>query len=214
MPFEAVIFDFGGVLTTNLDDCAHNFSLECGLPEGAYLHAITVNPTGRRLYAELERGDITQETWNKGIAALLGIDGADLMRRALATLKPEPAMVDAARAIRAAGLKTAVLSNSMGMHPFNPYEPWRLRATHDVVVLSEEVRMRKPDTEIYQLVLMRLGIRGEACIFVDDIEANLQPARDLGMTTILAADPNRTIEQLQQLLGLGELTRHSTASHT
>ncbi|MEW2401378.1 HAD-IA family hydrolase [Streptomyces sp. NPDC046862] len=151
---------------------------------------------------------------NEGITALLGIDGTDLMRRALATLKPEPAMVDAARAIRAAGLTTAVLSNSMGMHPFNPYEPWRLRATHDVVVLSEEVRMRKPDTEIYQLVLMRLGIRGEACIFVDDIEANLQPARDLGMTTILAADPNRTIEQLQQLLGLGELTRHSTASHT
>ncbi|OIJ91706.1 hypothetical protein BIV24_15785 [Streptomyces colonosanans] len=186
-----------------MDDCARTFSLECGLPESAYLHAISVHPTGRRLYADLERGDITQEAWNEGIASLLGIDGTDLMRRALATLRPEPVVVNAASAIRAAGLKTAVLSNSMGMHPFNPYEPWRLSEAHDVVVLSEEVRMRKPDTEIYQLVLERLGCQGEDCVFVDDIAANLEPARALGITTILATEPHRTVARLQELIGFG-----------
>ncbi|MET8683623.1 HAD family phosphatase [Streptomyces sp. NPDC004732] len=202
MPYEAVIFDFGGVLTTSLDDCARAFARECGLAENAYLHAVAVNPAGRRLYAELERGDITQETWNEGIAGLLGIDGTDLMRRALATLRPEPRIIGVAKAIRAAGLKTAVLSNSMGMTPFNPYEPWRLDESHDVVVLSEKVGMRKPDPEIYRLALDMLGCTGQACIFVDDIEANLQPAQALGITPIHAQDPEATTRRLQALLSL------------
>ncbi|MFD4480400.1 HAD family hydrolase [Streptomyces sp. NPDC058471] len=202
MSRKAVIFDFGGVLTTSLDDCARAFSKECGLPDDAYLHAISVNPDGRRLYAELERGDITQETWNSGIAALLGIDGTDLMRRALATLQPEPLLVKAARAIRRAGLKTAVLSNSMGMSPFNPYEPWGLEEAHDVVVLSEQVRLRKPDPHIYQLALDRLGCHGQDCIFVDDIATNLPPAHALGIATIHATHPTLTVQRLQDLLGL------------
>jgi putative hydrolase of the HAD superfamily len=201
MSRKAVIFDFGGVLTTSLDDCARAFSKECGLPDDAYLHAISVNPDGRRLYAELERGDITQEAWNSGIASLLGINGTDLMCRALATLQPEPLLVEAARAIRRAGLKTAVLSNSMGMTPFNPYEPWGLEEAHDDVVLSEQVRMRKPDPHIYQLTLDRLGCRGQDCIFVDDIATNLPPARALGIATIHATDPTRTVQRLQDLLG-------------
>jgi putative hydrolase of the HAD superfamily len=200
--YKAAIFDFGGVLTTSLDDCARAFARVSGLAEDAYLQAIVFNPAGRQLYAELERGDITQEAWNEGIAGLLGIDGTDLMRRALATLKPEPRMVDAARSIRAAGLKTAVLSNSMGMSPFNPYEPWKLEEEHDVVVLSEQARMRKPEPEIYQLTLTQLGCRGEDCIFVDDMETNLQPARDLGITTIHAKEPAQTLLRLQELLGL------------
>ncbi|WDT53531.1 HAD family hydrolase [Streptomyces sp. G7(2002)] len=201
-PYEAVIFDFGGVLTTSLDDCARAFARRSGLPDDAYLHAVTVNPVGRHLFAQLERGDITQESWNEGIAQLLGIDGTDLMRRALTPLKPEASMVEAARAIRAAGLRTAVLSNSMGMSPFNIYEPWKLEDEHDVVVLSEQVGMRKPDPEIYQLTLRQLGCRGPACIFVDDIEANLRPAQDLGITTIHAQQPDQTLLRLGEFLGL------------
>ncbi|MFG3253267.1 HAD family hydrolase [Streptomyces sp. NPDC048172] len=200
MPYKAVIFDFGGVLTTNLDETARVFARESGLPEDAYLHAVSAHPTGRHLNAQLERGEISQEAWNTGIAALLGIDGTDLMRRALATLHPEPALVELARAIRTAGLKTAVLSNSMGMNPFNPYEPWDLYERHDVVVLSEEVRMRKPERQIYEITLERLGHLGHECIFVDDIEANFHPARELGITPVLATEPTRTVQQLRQLV--------------
>lgn len=202
MSYEAVIFDFGGVLTTSLDACARAFAREQDLEEDAYLHAIAVNPTGRALYAQLERGDITQEEWNLSIAALLGIDSSNLMGRALATLRPEPLLIAASEAIRTAGLKTAVLSNSMGMSPFNPYAPWDLEAHHHVVVLSEQCRLRKPDPQIYQLALDRLGLPGSACIFVDDNEANLPPARALGMTTVWAQEPNRTTEELQRHLGI------------
>jgi putative hydrolase of the HAD superfamily len=206
-PYRAVIFDFGGVLTTSLGDCARAFALSIGLPENAYAEAISVHPTGRRLYAELERGDITQQEWNTGIAALLGIDGADLMERALATLRPEPRLIEAARLIRATGMKTAVLSNSMGTSPFNPYQPWDLETHHDVVVLSERCRLRKPDPAIYELTASRLNVSTASCIFIDDMAVNLPPAQALGMATVHAQHPQATVHQLEQLLGIPLTTR-------
>ncbi|MEV4872088.1 hypothetical protein [Streptomyces syringium] len=98
-----MIFDFGGVLTTPMEDTARHFAREIGLPDEAYLHAVAVHPTGRRLYEQLERGDISQEEWNASIAALLGIDGTNLMGRALATLRPEETVVAAAAEIRHRG---------------------------------------------------------------------------------------------------------------
>ncbi|MFI0928658.1 HAD family hydrolase [Streptomyces sp. NPDC021012] len=195
-----MIFDFGGVLTTPMDDTALCFAREIGLPDDAYRQAVAVDPVGRQLYARLERGDISQEEWNTGIAALLDIDGTNLMGRALATLRPEQAVVTAAAQIRAAGVRTAILSNSMGMTPHNPYAAWNLEATHDVVVFSEQHRMRKPDPEIYELTLELLGLPGSACIFVDDNPDNLVPARKLGMATIHATDPALTVTRLRQLI--------------
>ncbi|MDJ0342792.1 HAD family phosphatase [Streptomyces sp. H10-C2] len=198
--YAAVIFDFGGVLTKPMDDTARCFAREVGLPDDAYRQAVAVHPTGRQLYAQLERGQISQEEWNTGIAALLGIDGTNLMGRALATLRPEESVVAAAAAIRATGLRTAILSNSMGLAPHNPYTPWALETCHDVVVLSEQHRLRKPEREIYELTLDLLGLPGSACIFVDDNSVNLVPARELGMTTIHAIDPASTVSQLRELI--------------
>ncbi|MGC5000731.1 HAD family hydrolase [Streptomyces sp. DT195] len=198
--YAAVIFDFGGVLTTPMDDTARHFAREVGLPDDAYLHAVAVHPSGRRLYAQLERGEISQEEWNTGIAALLGIDGTNLMGRALATLRPEESVVAAAAAIRAAGLRTAILSNSMGLSPHNPYQPWALESAHDVLVFSEQHRLRKPEPPIYELTLELLGLQGPQCVFVDDNPANLLPAQQLGMTTIHATDPALTVARLQQLI--------------
>ncbi|MFI7087624.1 HAD family hydrolase [Streptomyces anulatus] len=199
-PYAAVIFDFGGVLTTPMDDTALCFAREIGLPDDAYRHAVAVDPAGRHLYAQLERGDISQEEWNTGIAALLGIDDTNLMGRALASLRPEETVISAVAEIRASGIRTAILSNSMGMTPHNPYAPWDLETAHDVVVFSEQYRMRKPDPEIYELTLELLGLPGSACIFVDDNPGNLVPAQKLGMTTVHATDPALTVAQLHQLI--------------
>ncbi|WP_327167723.1 HAD family phosphatase [Streptomyces subrutilus] len=200
--FKAVIFDFGGVLTNPMDDTAVAFAKEIGLPAFAYRDTVAFDPAGRALYAQLERGDISQTAWNQGIADILGIDADNLMGRALATLAPEKLVVHAAQSIRAAGLKTAILSNSMGLEPFNPYTPWDLEANHDVIVFSEQHRIRKPDTAIYQLTLDQLGLPGSACIFVDDNPSNLIPAQNLGMATVHATTPEETVAKLQQLLGI------------
>ncbi|MFI1765265.1 HAD family hydrolase [Streptomyces sp. NPDC020800] len=200
--FKAVIFDFGGVLTNPMDDTAIAFAAEIGLPTYAYRDTVAFDPAGRALYAQLERGDINQTQWNEGIASILGIDSDNLMGRALATLVPEKLVVNAALAIREAGLKTAILSNSMGLEPFNPYTPWDLEANHDVIVFSEHHRIRKPEPAIYQLTLDKLQLPGSACIFVDDNPSNLIPAQELGMATVHATTAEETVSGLQKLLGI------------
>lgn len=121
-PYRGLILDFGGVLTTRMRLNGEAFEKSEGLEPGAYFHALNQNPAGVAVYAALEVGEATQEDWNRIIGGILGIDATDLMRRALANLHPEPQIVDVARRARAAGIKVAMLSNSFGIEPYNPYE--------------------------------------------------------------------------------------------
>lgn len=62
--------------------------------------------------------------------------------------------------------------------------------------------MAKPDPAIYELTLERLGLPGQACVFVDDRPRNLPPAAALGITTVLATDEASTVAELEGLLGV------------
>ncbi|MFG1921063.1 HAD-IA family hydrolase [Cryptosporangium sp. NPDC048952] len=197
-----LILDFGGVLTTSVPACAFGFDRRAGLPEGTFLSVIAKDPVGSALYADLERGAITQTEWNAQTAALLGIDGTNLLGRVLEDLHPEPAMIAAAQAARAAGIRLGIFSNSLGSGPHDVYAGYDLTTTYDAVLISERYRMRKPDPEIYDIMLDLMGLPGEACVFVDDTARNLPPAQELGVTTILATDPATTIAQVEAALGL------------
>jgi putative hydrolase of the HAD superfamily len=197
--YKGLILDFGGVLTTSVPACAAGFDQREELPHGTFLNAITSNPVGRALYADLERGAITQVEWNERTAALIGIDGTDLLRRVLVDLQPEPTVIDAARRIREAGVKLGIFSNSLGLEPYNPYEPWNLDENYDVVLISELYHLRKPDPEIYLLMMEMMQLTPQDCVFIDDTAHNLPPAEELGMAVILATDPTSTVAQLQDL---------------
>lgn len=199
---QGLILDFGGVLTTSVPACARSFSVREHLSPDAFLNTIAVDPVGRELYADLERGAITQVEWNERTAALLGIDSTNLLGRVLADLHPEPRMIDAAQAARRAGVKVGILSNSLGIGPCDPYAGYRLDTDYDAVLLSGQHRMRKPDPEIYTLMLDLMDLPAQACAFVDDTARNLPPAEILGMRVILATEPARTIPQVESLLGL------------
>jgi putative hydrolase of the HAD superfamily len=173
-----------------------------GLAPGAYFHALNEHPDGVAIYKALEVGEATQEQWNHVIGGILGIDSTDLMRRALANLHLEPRMVDAARRARAAGVRVAMLSNSFGLVPFNPYaELGMWHGEWDAIVLSEQIGVRKPDPEIYLHTLDQLQLPGGDCVFVDDHAANLPPAEALGIRTIHHIDAAETVAQLDTLLG-------------
>ncbi|AXG79169.1 HAD-IA family hydrolase [Streptomyces paludis] len=197
-----LILDFGGVLTTGVAACARAFDLRAGLPEGTFLSVIAKDPAGSALYADLERGTVTQAEWNKGTAALLGIEGTNLLGRVLQDLHPEPSVIAAAQAARAAGVKLGIFSNSLGMEPYNVYDGYDLAVNYDVVLISEHYKMRKPDPEIYEIMLNLMELPGEACVFVDDTARNLSPAEELGIATILAENPASTISQMEALLGI------------
>lgn len=200
--YRGLVLDFGGVLTTRMKLNGQAFERSEGLAPGAYFHALEKHPDGARIYADLEVGRATQEDWNRVIGGILGVDPTNLMRRALANLRPEPAIVTAAQRAREAGVKVAMLSNSFGLEPFNPYEALGMwEDKFDAVVLSELAGVRKPSPAIYQLALNALGLTGAECVFVDDHAHNLSPAEALGIRTIHhTTDPESTAAQLNALL--------------
>ncbi|MGW1126600.1 HAD-IA family hydrolase [Streptomyces sp. NPDC002526] len=201
---RGLILDFAGVLTAGPTDVHRTWCESEGLAPGAWRSILNDHPEGRRLYAALEIGEIGQAEWNEGTAALLGphVDPVNLMGRAWVGVPAARRMVALARAARAAGHRLALLSNSFGLDPFNPYEHLGIWDLFDVHVVSELVGVAKPDPAIYELALDRIGVPAERCVFVDDQAANLPPAADLGITTVHATDEAEAVSELEALLGV------------
>ncbi|MFZ3557180.1 HAD-IA family hydrolase [Streptomyces sp. BH055] len=201
-PYRGLILDFGGVLTTRMRLNGQAFERSEGLRPGAYFEALNENPEGVAVYAALEVGEATQEDWNRVIGGILGIDSTNLMQRALANLHPEPKIVEAAKRARAAGIKVAMLSNSFGIEPYNPYADKGMWTDFfDAVILSELEGVRKPSSTIYQRALDALELTGPECVFVDDHAENLPPAEALGIRTVHhTTDPDQTATLLDSML--------------
>ncbi|MCC9307196.1 HAD family phosphatase [Kitasatospora sp. RB6PN24] len=201
--YRALILDFGGVLTDNARLAIRRWCVSEGLDEEAWRRTRR-HPDVRSWYRELERGTMSQAEWNRRTAPVLGVaDHENLMGRAWSGVTASADMVALAKAARRAGYRLAMLSNSFGLDPYDPYAACGVWELFDVTVVSELAGMAKPDPEIYRLALERLDLPGEACVFVDDYPGNLPPAQALGITTVLATKPHRgVVEQVGALLGL------------
>ena len=150
------------------------------------------------LLRSLERGAVTDEVFERDFGAMLGVEAPGLIERLFGGLAPEPAMIGAVTAIRAAGLKTGLITNSWGM---GIYERAPLDL-FDATVISGDVGLHKPQPEIYLLGAERIGVPPERCVFVDDLRENVAGAEAVGMTTVLHRDPAATITELERLLSL------------
>ncbi|MFB7288685.1 HAD-IA family hydrolase [Actinacidiphila glaucinigra] len=199
---KGLILDFGGVLTTPLLPSVTEFERQVGLEEGRVIRQLYLDPEFVQLTEGLERGSVTQEQWNEMAASHLGVDDDNLMGRIFAGLQPEPLMLQAAATARRHGIRVGVLSNSVGMKPWDLYDGYDLDTAFDAVVISEQHGLRKPEKEIYELTLRMLELPGNECVFVDDTQPYLAPAADLGMATVLAGDPKDTVRYLQDALGI------------
>jgi len=199
-PYKGLLLDIGGVLTTDFFASIGAHCERLGLPRDRFREVVTTDPVGRRLYHQIERGEITQATFEEGLAERLGVERHGLLRGLLADAQPNGAIINAARRARQAGVRTGVITNSWGTDPYDPYEGFELLRRFDAVVISGEVGLRKPEPAIYALAAERLGLPPSACVFVDDIEQNLPAARALGMATIHHVDNAATLHQLERLL--------------
>jgi putative hydrolase of the HAD superfamily len=200
--YRGLLLDMGGVLTTDFFAAIGAHCRRLGLPPDRFREVVTRHPLGRQLYRQIERGEISQTTFECGIADLLGVDSHGLLRGLLADAQPNAAMIEAVQRARGAGVRTGVITNSWGTEPFNPYESYDLDKRFDAVVISGEVGLSKPDPAIYKLAASRLGLPASACVFVDDIADNLPPAHALGMATVHHVDNSTTLDQLERLLGI------------
>lgn len=199
--YQGLLVDFMGVLTSDLFEAYRAFSLDENMPADAVLDLLTKDPEGHRLLMDVERGAIGQREFELAVGARLGIDGERLVERVWGHLRPEPLLLDFVRRARAAGIRTALLSNSLGTDPYNACVVWGLVDHFDAMVVSGEVGLRKPDREIFQLAVTRLRVPPEASVFVDDMEHNLEPARAIGLTVVHHIDVERTVAELERLFG-------------
>ncbi|GAA2001348.1 HAD-IA family hydrolase [Catenulispora subtropica] len=198
--FTALILDFAGVLTDNMVEVFARFEQREGLRPMTFLRDGWGTPAGQRLYEQLELGEISQEQWNAGTAALVGIAPENLMGRLLSDMDPAYDMLKLAADARAAGMATAVVTNSLGRAPFDPYALYDLPGRFDVTVFSDQHGVRKPDPRIFELTCDQLSMTPSECVFVDDSEQNLPPAAALGMTVIHAVEEKVAVPQLRRLL--------------
>nr|SBO92476.1 HAD-superfamily hydrolase subfamily IA, variant 3 [Nonomuraea gerenzanensis] len=206
-----VLIDWGGVLTTSLSDSIARWIAADRIDADRYYtvmremidHAYR-GGDGESLVHALERGEIDGAAFERDLAArLLTVDGVPpvpdgLLDRMFAGFERVEAMYDMLRDVRGNGVRTCLLSNSWS----NTYPRDDWDEVFDAVVISGEVGMRKPEPRIFEHALGRIGLTGEQCVFIDDIEANIVAARALGIAGIHHRDAATTIAELETVLRL------------
>jgi putative hydrolase of the HAD superfamily len=192
--------DFGGVLTSNVFDSFRAFCREEGIDPESVRRLFREDPEALRLVRRLEVGEIEEDEFSESFGALLGIDDrAGLVDRVFGGIEPDEAMVAAVKRARGAGIRTGLLSNSMGT---GRYDRAAFPELFDGVVISGEVGLHKPQPEIFRLGCERIGLPPEECVFVDDLRENCDGAEAVGMTAILHRGADTTIPELERLLGV------------
>ncbi len=197
---RGLLVDFGGVLTTNVFESFRAFCLDEGLDPDAFLDLFRSDPAARADLRKVETGQIEEEDFARRIGERLGVERTDgLIDRLFARITPDGEMVAAVKRARSAGVKTGLLSNSMGS---GRYDRESFPDLFDGVVISGEVGFHKPQPEIFRLGAERIGLPPEECVFVDDLRENCEGAEAVGMTAVLHRGASSTLPELESLLGV------------
>ena len=203
---DILISDFGGVLTTPLQEGFLAYQEESGvsLEELGKAMGLASEEHGDHPLFVLERGEITESEFRDRIEVHLD-DDFDLARlRSLyfERLDPNRQMIDFIFHLRTRGVRAALLTNNV-----REWEPlWRAKLPEidelfELVVDSAFVGLRKPDPAIYELTLERLGGASPGqCVFVDDLDVNCETARSLGMAAVRFVDAGQAIPEIESAL--------------
>ena len=202
---RAILFDFGGVISSSPFDAFAHLEAERGLPPD-FIRTVNATNPDANAWALLERGEVDVETfgslWSAESRALgHEFDGRLVLERLAGEIRPQ--MVAAIRTCGTA-YKTACLTNNFTRaEAVLSVEVAGVYALFDAVLESRVLGVRKPDPRFYELACEELGVEPDECVFLDDLGVNLKPARALGMHTIKVTDPNEALVELDELLGLG-----------
>lgn len=205
---EAVISDFGGVLTTPLLDAFLAFQQASGVSlEDLGLAMVALGGrNGANPLFELETGRMSEQRFLTDLAAELTdrtgrpIELHGFGERYFESLHPNERLIGYMSELRERGYRLAICTNNV-----REWERlWRAKLPvdeiFDVVVDSAFVGTRKPERRIYEITLERLGLPAEATLLVDDIEANCAAAAALGMKTVWFHDSEQAIAEIEAQL--------------
>ncbi|MBU0958873.1 MAG: HAD family phosphatase [Nanoarchaeota archaeon] len=209
---KAIIFDIGGVLELSNTELVktpgkhsqfwnkgvHNYvAKKLGISLDRYFDSIDAP------YTESMEGKVSEEKATKTLAQNLQLSVKKLKRlyfNAYAgNFNTNMGLYHKAWKLKKQGYKIAILSDQWNLSK-PALAPKRTMKKFDVVMISCEVGLRKPNPEIYKRTLRQLKVHAKEVIFIDNQEWNLKPAKKLGMKTILFKNNKQTIEELDGML--------------
>lgn len=203
---KAVLFDVGGVIKTNYPLSKDTAEI-CGVSD----EKVKEIKEERRLKVGIpaEKGLISDEDFWVGVSEILGKKLPQTPEECVKIAKKRyienfvfhQEVVDLAKELKEKGIKIAILSNVFEYSA----EVIRQKGGYDnfdPVILSYEVGMAKPEKDIYLYALRKLNLKPEECIFIDDKEENLVPARELGMKTVLAENQEQIVKDVWSIIDI------------
>jgi putative hydrolase of the HAD superfamily len=208
LTIEAVIFDFGGVLTSSPFEAFTRFETERGLPIDIIRRTNAANHL-ENAWAKFERAEVDIDTFDhlfatESLALGAEVRGRDVLPLLQGDLRPE--MVEALKRIKAQ-FKTGCITNNLPANAIGSMTGRSLYVAEvmvlfDHVIESAKIGLRKPDPRIYQLMVATLKVDPNNCVYLDDLGVNLKPAREMGMKTIKVTSGAQAIAELEAATGL------------
>lgn len=212
MTYAAVVFDFGGVITSSPFEAFNRLEAERGLPKDLVRRINTINPDTNAwaLFERAEIGTAEFDTLFAAEARALGheLDGASVLAVLAGAVRP--AMVMALDRLKAEGYRLGCITNNVpaghgaGMARSSDArdEMEQIFARFEHVIESSKAGVRKPDPRIYLMMCEALGLAPEQCVYLDDLGINCKPAAALGMQAIKVASGEQALADLGAVLGI------------
>ncbi len=211
MKIRAVLWDFGGVLTTSPFEAFNRFEAERGIPRD-FIRTVNATNPERNAWARLESSQISVEEFDRAFEAesrALGhaIEGRAVLELLSGDLRPR--MVEALRRCKTR-YRVGCLTNNVrsGQGPGMARTSERANAVQSVMGLfdyileSSKVGIRKPNPKFYLQACDALAIEPSQAVYLDDLGVNLKPARELGMTTIKVVTEQQALDDLAAVVDL------------
>ena len=209
--FDAVLWDFGGVILSSPFEAFNRYEAELGLPRDFIRRVNAVNPD-HNAWARMERAEIDMDQFAALFEAEARALGGELSGHKVISLlsgEVRPEMVEALRRV-GQRYRIACITNNMpaGHGPSMSRSADTARQVAEIMTLFEHVvessklNMRKPDPRIYRHACDLLGVAPERCVYLDDLGINLKPARAMGMATIKVESAAQALAELETAIGL------------
>lgn len=204
---RAVLFDFGGVLTSSPFEAFERYERDNSLPEG-FIRSLNARDHHDNAWAKLERSEVGLDEFSRLFEAEAERAGQRVEAASILALLSgdlRPGMVRAVEVCRERYLLGLLTNNFLSGddRPGGTAGPVAdLLSLFDEVIESSRVGVRKPEVRFFEIACERLGIVPNEAVFLDDLGINLKPAKALGMATIKVETEAQALADLEAVLGI------------
>jgi epoxide hydrolase-like predicted phosphatase len=200
--YQAVIFDFGGVLMRTEDKAPRTrLARSLGRTYEQLEDVVFNGPTG--MPAAI--GELSAEQHWSSVAKTLQMEETQIpsfQEEFWGGDRMDSQLVDYIRSLKGR-YRTGLLSNAWSDLRDYLENRWKIADAFDLMVISAEVGLAKPDLRIYQLILDRLEVPAQAAVFLDDVVENVEAARSVGLKGIHFRSADQALTELEHLLNGG-----------